>query len=384
LPNSQHPQNRPGNAVLSATVWKELVSGKRRGLVAALTRALLWWGQWPYRLIVAWRNGRYDRGRLETHAAAVPVISVGNLTVGGTGKTPMVAWLARWFRDQGIRVSIISRGYGAERGAVNDEALELEDQLPDVPHLQNPDRVAAAGVAVEELTSQLILLDDAFQHRRIARDLDIVLLDALEPFGFDHLIPRGTLREPPASLRRAHVIGLSRADMIDDPRRDEIWQRVRRIAPDVIRLELAHRPQRLIAADGREQPLATLDSLPVAAFCGIGNPAGFQNTLLDCGCKIEAFRALPDHCPYERTDVESLGAWAEAVPEAQALICTHKDLVKLRTTDLGGRPLWALAIAMEILQGGELIEDHLQRLAKRAKAGPPVAEVAKAFSDSQF
>jgi tetraacyldisaccharide 4'-kinase len=371
LPNSQHPHNRPGEAVFSATDWKELIGGKRRGFSAALLRSLLWLAQWPYRLAIAWRNRRYDQGRLEVHVAAVPVISVGNLTVGGTGKTPTVAWLARWFRGHGVRVSIISRGYGAERGAVNDEALELEDQLPDVPHLQNPDRVAAAQAAVEELASQLIVLDDAFQHRRIARDLDIVLLDALEPFGFDHLIPRGTLRELPASLRRAQVVALSRSDMIDDSRRDAIWERVRRIAPDAICLESAHRPQRLIAADGREEPLAGLANLPVAAFCGIGNPTGFQNTLLACGCQIKAFRAMPDHCAYQREDVDSLVAWARMAPDAQALICTHKDLVKLRTTQLGGRPLWGLAVALEILRGSEMLEDQLLRLAVRAKTGSP-------------
>ena len=134
----------------------------------------------PYTLAVCWRNGRYDRGAAATHRVSVPVVSVGNLTLGGTGKTPMVQWIARWFRGHGVRVTVISRGYGAEAGATNDEALELEQNLPDVPHLENPDRVEAARLAVAEFESQLILLDDAFQHRQIERDLDLVMLDALE------------------------------------------------------------------------------------------------------------------------------------------------------------------------------------------------------------
>ena len=126
----------------------------------------------------------------------MPVISVGNITTGGTGKTPMVAWLARWFRNQDVRVALVSRGYRAEAEGQNDEARELATLLPDVPHLQNPDRVAAARIAIDELETQLIILDDGFQHRRIHRDLEIVLIDALQPFGFGHVLPRGLLREP--------------------------------------------------------------------------------------------------------------------------------------------------------------------------------------------
>jgi tetraacyldisaccharide 4'-kinase len=159
--------------------------------------------------------------------------------------------------------------------------------------------------------------------------------------------------------------------MVDASQRDAIWRRVQRIAPDALCIELAQRPQRLIAADGDQMPLSELPNLPVAAFCGIGNPAGFQNTLLACGCKIQAFRAMPDHCPYRRADVDSLAAWAESVRDVSALICTHKDLVKIRTAELAGRPLWALAIVTEILHGGELIEVRLHQLADRAKAGSP-------------
>src|SRR5262249_6755218 len=195
--------------------FRELVSGQRRGIKAGLLRAGLRIAETPYSLAMRTRNLWYNLGQSSSRVEA-KVISVGNLTLGGTGKTPMVEWLGRWFRKRGVRVAIVSRGYGAEDGVLNDEALELEQKLPDVPHLQNADRVAASRVAIEEFASQVILLDDAFQHRRIARDLDIVLLDALEPFGFDHVFPRGTLREPLEGLARASFVVLTRADMAGD------------------------------------------------------------------------------------------------------------------------------------------------------------------------
>ncbi len=191
----------------------ELVSGRRRGVGATLARGALRLAETPYSLAMRWRNRQYDNGTREIERVGAPVVSVGNLTLGGTGKTPMVEWLCRWFRARGVRVTIVSRGYKAGDGATNDEALELEQKLPDVPHVQNPDRVAAARMAIEEFEAQAIVLDDAFQHRRIARDLDIVLLDALAPFGFEHVFPRGMLREPLSGLARAHAVILTRADM---------------------------------------------------------------------------------------------------------------------------------------------------------------------------
>lgn len=356
--------------MLHPSEFRELVSGRRRGASAAVLRTFLRGLEVPYSLAVRWRNRGFDRGRRTIERVPVPVVSVGNLTLGGTGKTPLVEWLARWFRARGVRVTLISRGYGAEEGARNDEALELEQRLPDVPHVQNRDRVAAARMAIEEFECQLIVLDDAFQHRRIARDLDIVLLDALEPFGFGHVFPRGTLREPLAGLKRADVVALSRADILTASQRAEIERVVRRYAPRVLWLEVTHAPRRLVAAGGEEQPLESLRGARVAAFCGIGNPAGFRHTLAGLGAEIVDFREFPDHHAYDRENVAELSAWADSLDIA-AVVCTAKDLVKLRLDRLGSRPLWAVAIELEMLTVQTELEARLEPLAERALASNP-------------
>ena len=347
--------------------FRALVSGRRRGVGAMLKRCGLRVAEVPYTLGVGFRNWQFNTGRRRSEAVAVPVISVGNLTVGGTGKTPMVEWLARHFRQHDLRVAIISRGYGAEQGAVNDEALELEQKLPDVPHLQNPNRVEAAQIAIEELETQLILLDDAFQHRQIARDLDIVLLDALEPFGYEHLLPRGTLREPIAGLRRADVVVLTRADLLPAEERIAVRRRVERYRPDVTWVEASHAPQSLLAASGAQASLESLRGQKVAAFCGIGNPAGFRHTIAACGYELVELREFPDHHLYTREDVDSLTKWAEQLPVA-AVLCTCKDLVKLRVPRIGKHPLWAVSVGMQLLAGEEALRAKLQPLLERSLA----------------
>ncbi|HZW29293.1 MAG TPA: tetraacyldisaccharide 4'-kinase, partial [Isosphaeraceae bacterium] len=194
--------------------YLRLIRGQTRGPAAVVARTLLSCAAAGYGAAIALRNGSFEHGWLRVHRLGVPVVSVGNLTVGGTGKTPMVEWLARWFRARRRRVVIVSRGYRGEQG-LNDEGLVLEENLPDVPHLQDRDRVRAGRVALQELEADILVLDDGFQHRRLARDLDVVLIDALEPFGLGHLLPRGLLREPVRSLRRADLVVLSRADLVD-------------------------------------------------------------------------------------------------------------------------------------------------------------------------
>ncbi len=346
---------------MSPSEFRELVSGRRRGLLASVLRCGLRVVETPYTAVVRWRNRGFDNGTTKIHHAAVPVVSVGNLTLGGTGKSPMVQWIAAWFRRKGVSVTIISRGYGSGPDGENDEALELRQKLPDVPHLQNPDRVAAAELAVEKHDCQLILLDDAFQHRRIARDLDIVLIDALEPFGFGHVFPRGTLREPVEGLARADVVVLSRADMLDVADREELRLAALVHAPQAGWVEVRHAPQALVSCKAAVEPLESLSGSSVAAFCGIGNPAGFRHTLAQCGFNVAGLREFPDHHRYTPADIESLGQWVAGLDVA-AVVCTGKDMVKLDVEQIGGRPLRAVSIGMDILGGEEYLESLLDKL----------------------
>jgi len=339
----------------------DLLSGRRRGAAAGLLRFGLRLTETPYTWAVGCRNWRYDHRPAAVHRVDVPVISVGNLTLGGTGKTPMVEWLAHWFRSRKVRVAIVSRGYGAEAGALSDEARQLQQKLPDVPYLQNPDRVAAARQASAQRQCQLILLDDAFQHRRIGRNLDIVMLDALEPFGFGHVFPRGTLREPISGLRRADVVALSRADMLSPPQREEIRRQVERYAPHCLWVEVAHAARVLTCFTAREEPLSSLLGKPVAAFCGVGNPAGFRHTLAASGFEVVELREFPDHHRYSHRDLASLGDWTDRL-EVAAVLCTEKDLVKIEQDDLGGQPLWAVRVGLDFLAGREAFEAKLTSL----------------------
>ena len=300
------------------------------------------------------------------------MVSVGNITLGGTGKTPMVEWIARWYRHRGVRVTLISRGYG-HAGGINDEGLVLEENLPDVPHLQDPDRVKLASIAITELEAELIILDDGFQHRRLARDLDLVMLDALDPFGLGRLFPRGLMREPIRSLRRASAVVLSRADLLEPSQRELIRRRVRRTAPALPFIEARHAPIDLIDGEGQTYPLDELAGKEVAAFCGIGNPEGFRRTLLPLCRHVIDLKVFPDHHLYGAGDVRSLADWAGRMG-ANLALTTQKDLVKLRTATLGRVPLRAVRIGLEIMDGLEALERILEPLAPVRDAVPQSTE----------
>src|SRR5439155_3928432 len=179
--------------------------------------------------------------------------------------------------------------------------------------------------------------------------------------GYDHLLPRGLLREPATSLARAHVIGLSRSDAVDERRRREIESRVRSLAPAAVWLELAHQPTRLQSASGGALNLSALRGQRVAAFCGIGNPAGFRATLESCGVEIAGWLELPDHCAYDQRDIRRLCKWLNSL-DVQHVICTRKDLVKIPCYELAEKRLWALEIDLQILRGLDVLEPLLVKV----------------------
>jgi tetraacyldisaccharide 4'-kinase len=342
--------------------YHRLIRGEARGPLAWLARGALNVPAAGYRLAVAARNAAYDRGWKAVARAGVPVVAVGNLTVGGTGKTPMVEWVARWYRRRGVRVAILSRGYGREAsGGVNDEARVLDENLPDVPHLQDPDRVKVAAIAIDELGSELLVLDDGFQHRRLARDLDVVLLDALDPFGLGRMLPRGLLREPLRALRRAGVVVLSRADLVDGPTLASIRAGAERKAGPLRWVVTRHAPEGVIGHGVEPEAVGSLSGRSVVAFCGIGNPDGFFRTIGPLCGRVVDTRTFPDHHLYTAADVSDLTSWARSLG-ADLALTTQKDSVKLRAASLGGVPLRALRIGLEVMEGGEVLEAALAAL----------------------
>lgn len=344
---------------------RALVSGELRGWRPALLRLGLSGLALGYGLAIRLRSLAFHCGWLKRERVPIPVVSLGNITTGGTGKTPFAAFIAQLFRDRELRVAFLSRGYCADPGAVNDEALVLNQLCPDVPHLQHPDRVASARIAVEELESQVLILDDGFQHRRLARDLDIVLIDATNPWGYDAVLPRGLLREPLSALRRADLIVITRVDGVEPGAIQTIRQRLQQIRGTAECVETSFPVRRLINSQGETTDWSAFARDNVAAFCGIGNPMAFQQLLERQGLSLEPrqFKIFPDHHRYSRDDVDRLRAWATELG-SPVILTTQKDLVKLDIPSLNQSRLWAVEIGTEIHAGRELLEQRLEALVK--------------------
>ena len=337
----------------------KIISGQRRGFFPWLVRCALCAAAQVYRLAIFFRNRNFDNGTNVTRVE-VPVISIGNLTTGGTGKSPMVIWLAAYLRQQEIRVAVLSRGYGVASNQASDESLEFQQRLRDVPHLQNPDRVASAKIAIEELEMQALVLDDAFQHRKIARDLDVVLIDCTQPFGFGYLLPRGLLREPLGSLRRSDLIVLTRCNRITDLELAKLEQTIGKFtsAPVVkTRTSATHLQQ----SSGEIVPLDSLASKKVFAFAGIGNHQNFWESLQSLDYQIQDKLAFPDHHNYTRADIVRIGD-AASLASAEAIVCTHKDLVKVTADQVNQIPVYALIVNVEIVAGEQKLKAAVDRV----------------------
>ncbi len=347
---------------------RDVISGRRPGVVSLALCTACWFSQWPYRAGMAVRNLAYDWEFLESHSAGVPVVSVGNLTTGGTGKTPVVAFLANWFREAECRVGLLSRGYRSLGTDGNDEKLVLDRLCPGIPHWQDRDRRSSAEKAVRESGCNLLILDDAFQHRRLRRDFDIVLIDATAPWGFGHCLPRGLLREPVSAVRRADLVLVTRADLVPPETLTAIRTELARHDQVAGVIEVAFRPTTLINSLGEQRPVSELVTARsrCVTFCGIGNPESFEQSLRRQNIEVVAARTFPDHHHFTEADVADLTTWAES-QTADCVLTTFKDLVKIRQPSFGSRPLWAVQIGFEPLRGTPILEHHLWRIAAMAK-----------------
>ncbi len=312
--------------------YLEIISGQRRGLVAACTRCVLEGLESLYSAGSAIRNLGFDKGWRTIHRTDVPVVSVGNLTTGGTGKTPIVATVVRMLQQLDRQPGIVSRGYHADDTGINDEKRVLSRLCPDVPHLQNADRVAVAKRIVSEFEVDTVVLDDGFQHRRLGRDLNIVLVDATNPFGYEHLLPRGLLRESINSLRRADLILITRCNQVSDEQLHTIGIRISSIVPDKDRcpIRITFRPDNLLDTSGRKLSVENVDGQRVMVVTAIGNPHGFVETCCSLGAGVVCNRFFPDHYHYTSKDLDSILAQAER-HQVETILTTVKDLVKLQT-----------------------------------------------------
>lgn len=353
----------------------ETISGKRTSIVASTTRLLLSPLAIVYRLVIVVRNWAYDHGLKRIHWSGVPVISVGNLTTGGTGKTPFVIWLANRLSED-FQVTVISRGYGAAEGELNDEGREIAAFCPAIDQLQNPDRVAAAR-RLDQLTNSLIILDDGFQHRRIGRELDIVLIDALNPFGYGRLIPRGLLREPVASIGRGDLVLLTRSNLVSAETRQQIRNTVQRHGRGVPWAEAQLRLDGWRDLAGSDHQLELLNNSDLFAFCAIGNPAAFHQTLRQQNWKVVGSCFYKDHHEFNPNDLRNIEVAAKA-SGANAIVCTMKDWVKIPKTWRPGLPVYALTTTIEIGVGADLLEQQLEKVlaelknARRNKPAKPL------------
>ena len=352
--------------------WHERVAIREsRGVGASVARAALGAAAGGFGLAVRLRDALYRLRILPSSRPTVPVISVGNLTLGGAGKTPMVEWLAARCARAGRRVAILSRGYGA----IDDEALDDRADLGGVVRLTGANRARLALEAVGDYGAQILILDDGFQHRRLQRDLEVVLVDATRPFGNGRLFPRGTLREPPSALRRAGLIVLTRTDQVTPEALNALRATLRGIAGETPTVETVHRPADIKLPGGSERrDLSWLRGREVLAFCGIGNPEAFRRTLESLGARTVCFRAFPDHHPYTEADRARLKAEAKEFM-AEALVTTEKDLRRIRWTD-PEPPLCAVRIRLEPVRHGEALDRLLDGLLKTTAAAPATMEGA--------
>lgn len=316
------------------------------------------------------RLAAYRRGWFSVSKLAAPVISVGNLTTGGTGKTPLVEWVCRTVVGEvgagGTRkkICVLTRGYGrenpntqvvvsdgtqllaAERAAGDEPFLLAQNLLGVAAVIANPDRVAAGQWAIENLQTEVFVLDDGFQHFRLARDLDIVTIDATNPWGGGTLLPYGRLRETRAGLSRADCVVITRTDQADDleSTRAEIK---RLVGPKPVFLSrMLTSSVRRLGDNADLKPLGSLGSKAVAAFCGVGNPESFFRQLRHEGCAPVLTRAFADHHQYNQAEVDALVEAATA-RGAEALVTTAKDAIKLADLELK-LPCYVLEIQISI------------------------------------
>lgn len=342
-----------------------------------------------YGAVMALRNWAYDRGWKRSHAVGIPVVSIGNITVGGTGKTPMAEFLLGQLCAMGLKPAYLSRGYGrqtkgfllvaaasGDAAMYGDEAFQVAHKFPQVPVAVCEDRVAGARQLIAAHRPDILVLDDAFQHRRIGRALDWVMIDASRMPTRDWPIPAGRLREALRGLRRAQTLVVAKA--ASPAAQAAATAALAARFPDVHIAAFALQPTCVQpfaqAADAPAQPINALDHMPVVLFSGIGNPGHFESTVQGTGASVCASLAFPDHHRYTEADLEKILAAFESQKEIKGklppalILTTEKDYFRLKGLPWMRRfahlPLAYLAVGMVPVTGWEQMAVQLNTIIK--------------------
>jgi tetraacyldisaccharide 4'-kinase len=318
----------------------------------------------PYGGVVRLRAFLYSAGVLKTKRLPCPVISIGNMTVGGTGKTPLVTTLAKGLMKRGVSMAILSRGYKGKNAPdpvvsdgqniflspeeSGDEPCLLSQSLKGVPILVGKDRFASAKVALQRFKIQGFLLDDGFQHLPLHRDLNILLIDSRIGFGDHHLLPRGILREPLAEIRRAHFILLTKVEDLEEAR--PLENELHRLHPSAPIFHSHYEPLGLIGPQGEWEAPLSFKGKKVFALSGIANPDSFTSLLKNCGMEIVKEAIYPDHHRYAEKDLALI---REKSRGTDRVVTTEKDMLKLKNLDLANLSLRAFCIELKIWEEEE-------------------------------
>ena len=345
--------------------YHKLISGQDLCFGAAVLRFFLRGAATLYAMIVGLRNFLYSKGWLKAYRVNASVISVGNITVGGTGKTPLVIWLYRFLQQKEFPCAVLTRGYKTQ-ATKTDEPAVLAKNCPGAKVIVNPDRVAGARQAIEKLGAKVVIMDDGFQHRRLGRDLDIVTIDATEPFGYGRLLPGGLLREPLFSLKRANAVVITRCDQTNENKLSWIEDQLRKVNWHITIAKSVHTPVCAKSSDGREISIEKLKDKNIFAFCGIGNPQAFFRTLKRLGANLVGSKVYNDHYRYTAGDIADIYEQAK-VSRADLILSTEKDSTKIAPLIPSNNDidLAYLAVQMKFLAG----EDKLKKLIEIALAG---------------
>ena len=324
-----------------------LMKDKGNSLFDNALKGVLWGLSQVYYIAVSYVAWTYKVGIRKVHKAGLPVVSVGNLTLGGTGKTPLVMFLADYLVSSGRRPAILTRGYGG------DENRMLTDELAEVPVYVGQDRVRSAKEAKRK-GAEILILDDGYQHRRLERDLNLLLLDSVSPFGNGCLFPRGILREPESAIERADMIVLTKTDRLSMNRRKDLVTHLSRMAPGKPIILSRHRPSFLSDVTDASYAAESICGKKVSLVSGIADPDYLSFMVEGLGATIVSRIDYIDHHSYSQSDINHIEE-SSRHHGSENIIITKKDYVKIKNLDIESiqDKLLILNITVEVLKGKE-------------------------------